>query len=309
MRPITDAWRRSSRSAGSSVSMRVVSSDSTVSGSASPSGRCDGELADEERVAGRASRSARRAARPTASSRPRRRARARGRPPASSGSSSTHRRRAAERRPGRPPRGDDEPRPRRGLRQLGEHELRRVVEPVRVLEDDRRRHHQQPHQELVEHVVQAVAAERRVDLVDLGRRCDLGVERQREERQPQSRGPASTVCTNAVSFAPAASGVVVREDPDQRPQERAERCERRRRRRTARSGRAAPGSRARSRRAPRAAASCLRRRRRRARRRGSAAAAPPRAPRAASQARPRVRRAAGAARDSSMPSATSAPTE
>ena len=71
-----------------------------------------------------------------------------------------------------------------GLRELREDELRRVVEPVRVLDQDRRRHQQEPHQELVDDLVQPVAPERGIDLVHLRRRRHLGVERQREQRQP-----------------------------------------------------------------------------------------------------------------------------
>ena len=95
-------------------------------------------------------------------------------------------------------------------------------------------------------VVQAVAPEGRVDLVDLRRRGDLGVERKREQRQPDARGPASRPLTNAVSFAPAASGGVVRQDPDERPQQRPEAARTASTPSTARSAPEAPGSRARA---------------------------------------------------------------
>ena len=60
---------------------------------------------------------------------------------------------------GRARRHADEPRPgRRLLRELQEQRTRRVVEPVRVLDDDERRHHQDPLEERLDGLEQLVAA-------------------------------------------------------------------------------------------------------------------------------------------------------
>ena len=62
--------------------------------------------------------------------------------------------------------------------------MRRVVDPVCVLEDDERRHHQHAEQELLDRPEEALAPERRLDL--LGLRCHrhFGVEGNREQREP-----------------------------------------------------------------------------------------------------------------------------
>ena len=84
------------------------------------------------------------------------------------------------------PRGDDEPGPWPRLGELREQELRRVVQPVHVLNEDHRRHEQHAGEELVEDVVQPIAPERGIDLVDLPGVRHFGVERQGEQRQPLS---------------------------------------------------------------------------------------------------------------------------
>ena len=69
--------------------------------------------------------------------------------------------------------------------QVAEQEPRRVVEPVRVLEDEQRRHHQHALEERLDGLEQPVAARRRVERVGLRRRQHVRVERDREQRQPR----------------------------------------------------------------------------------------------------------------------------
>ena len=86
---------------------------------------------------------------------------------------------------GRPGRDQHEPRSR-GLRgrDVAEEETRCVVDPVRVLDDDERRHHQHSLQERRHRRLEPKAALLGVEGVDFGRRRRLGVERHREERKP-----------------------------------------------------------------------------------------------------------------------------
>ena len=96
--------------------------------------------------------------------------------------------RRRRRRALRPPRDDDEPRPaeRRSRIEVREHEARGVVEPVRVLEDDQRRHQEHAHEELLDGVVELVARGTPASIaLRLGRRLDRRVERDREQRQPR----------------------------------------------------------------------------------------------------------------------------
>ena len=92
-----------------------------------------------------------------------------------SGPASAERRRAAcrEDEPGSGGRTGDEVR---------EEEMRGVVEPVHVLDDEEGRHHQEPFEQRREHVVSPVPRPCRVERVHLGRRVEDSVEREREER-------------------------------------------------------------------------------------------------------------------------------
>ena len=85
----------------------------------------------------------------------------------------------------RPPRRAGEPRPRRKLRAEVAKELGgRVVHPVDVVEDDQRRRVEQVPEQRAHDAVQPRAPERGIEVVDLGRRLDLDVERRREQRRP-----------------------------------------------------------------------------------------------------------------------------
>ena len=82
----------------------------------------------------------------------------------------------------RPARDRQEPGPRRGApHEMEEEPVRGVIHPVRVLDDDQRRHHQHPEQELLDRLEDALAAEGGLDLLALRRRRDLGVERDRQQ--------------------------------------------------------------------------------------------------------------------------------
>ena len=80
----------------------------------------------------------------------------------------------------------DEPRPHGRLcEQVREEEARRVVEPVPVLDHEQRRHHQDPLQECRGGPVELPAARGRIERRCLRGRVDLGVEGNREQRQPR----------------------------------------------------------------------------------------------------------------------------
>ena len=156
-------------------------------------------------------------------------ARARASSSASGSSSKSDHRGRAERQTRGTAGGDDEPGPRAGLGEFRQHELRSVVQPVRVLDHEQRWHQQHAGQELVEDVVQAIAPERRLDLVDLGSVRDVGIERQREQRQPLGEVGHHGLCERR-QLGAGALARLVRESADQRPEHRPERPEGRRRR-------------------------------------------------------------------------------
>ena len=76
------------------------------------------------------------------------------------------------------------PRIRRG-RDVAQEQAGSVVEPVRVLGDDERRHHQHPLEERRHRRLKPVAALFGVERVDVGRRLHLGVERDSEQWKPR----------------------------------------------------------------------------------------------------------------------------
>ena len=85
----------------------------------------------------------------------------------------------------RPARDRHEPGPRgAAAHEMEEDAVRRVVDPVRVLEDDERGHHQHAEQELLDRLEDALATERRLDLLGFRRHRHFGVEGDREQRQP-----------------------------------------------------------------------------------------------------------------------------
>ena len=65
-----------------------------------------------------------------------------------------------------------------------EEELRRVVEPVHVLDDEQRGHHQQPFDQRRECLVASIPCAGRIERVDVRGRAEPRVERKREQRQP-----------------------------------------------------------------------------------------------------------------------------
>ena len=84
-----------------------------------------------------------------------------------------------------PPCDREEPGPRFGAaHEMEEDAVRGVVDPVRVLEDDQRGHHEHAEQEMLDRLEDPFAPEGRLDLLGLRRHGNLGVERNREEREP-----------------------------------------------------------------------------------------------------------------------------
>ena len=85
----------------------------------------------------------------------------------------------------RPARDRHEPGPRRAAaHEMQEDAVRGVVDPVCVLEDDERGHHQHAEQELLDRLEDALATERRLDLLGFRRHRHFGVEGDREQREP-----------------------------------------------------------------------------------------------------------------------------
>ena len=84
------------------------------------------------------------------------------------------------------PRRAREPRPRRKLRSEVAQELRgRVVHPVDVVEDEQRGRVEEVPEQRPHDAVQARTPEGRIEIVDLGGRRDLDVERRGEQRRPR----------------------------------------------------------------------------------------------------------------------------
>ena len=251
------------------MSIRVVSSDSTVSGSESPAAGATASSRMKSALPAARSVNAATAASESATSPAAARASARA---SSAEGRKVEQSIPAQRWPRRPARDDDEPRLRPRLGELREHELGGIVEPVRVLDHDRGRHHQHPRQQLVEHVVQPVAPEHRVDLVDLRRGRHLGVEGQREQRQPVGEIGHRRLGEGGQLRAGRVRGLV-RQDADEGTEEGAQRRERRRRGVRLAAGAQDLEADGAARRAPRRGATCRRPARRRSRPPGSGAAA------------------------------------
>ena len=106
----------------------------------------------------------------------------------------------------RPGRHADEPGSHGGLcDEMGDEETRCVVEPVRVLDHDQRRHHQDALEERRHRLVQPVARRRRIEDAALGGRGHRRVERDREERKPGREIGHHARRRTATSCAPASS--------------------------------------------------------------------------------------------------------
>ena len=101
---------------------------------------------------------------------------------------------------------------------------RRLVHPVRVLDDQQRRRREQLRQQRLDDAVQARAPEGRLQLLDLLRRLHGDVERQRDEREPRQQAGVEPLDLVAQRRARRLVGGEV----EQRAQDAAEREVRRR---------------------------------------------------------------------------------
>ncbi len=108
---------------------------------------------------------------------------------------------------------------------MREQEPRRIVEPVAVLDHDQRRHHQDPLEERLDRPVELVAARRRIERRRLGGRVDLGVEGDREQREPR-REVGHHPGHERLQHRPGLGRAAVGRDADELAERRSHRAER-----------------------------------------------------------------------------------
>ncbi len=128
------------------------------------------------------------------------------------------------------PRHAHEPGPRRRLaRQRVKQVAGRIVDPVPVLDDEERRHQQDAGEQRPDALVQPVAPELRLELVDLGRRGNLGIEGNGDQRR-QRRQVGHHRGDPGHQGSAGLARVHLRGQADERPQQITEHRVRRRRR-------------------------------------------------------------------------------